>query len=101
MEKITSEKEFHKSLAFHTKQNQKAVALKYHEGSPAPIITAIGKEEIAKEILKIARMSDIIIVEDEELTDVLSFQEIGAAVPPETWEALSQIFSFVLNRNDK
>ena len=84
---VSTEKEFEKSL--------KAVALKYPEGSDSPFITAIGKGEKAKEVLKIAKMNDIIIVENEELTDVLSFQEVGDSVPPETWDVLAKIFAFV------
>ena len=41
----------------------------------------------------------IFIVEDTEITDVLSFQEVGSSVPPETWDVLAKVFAFVLNKS--
>lgn len=77
------------------KKTPKAVALKYPEGAPAPFITASAKGHLAEELLKCAKMNDIIIVENEGLTDFLSVQEIGAAVPEEAWEIVAQIFAFI------
>ncbi|MCQ2596318.1 MAG: EscU/YscU/HrcU family type III secretion system export apparatus switch protein [Treponema sp.] len=76
----------------HTK---KAVALKYPEGAEAPFITASAKGLLAEELLKCAKMNDIMIVEDGGLTDFLSVQEIGTIVPEEAWEAIALIFSFI------
>lgn len=74
---------------------KKAVALKYPEGAEAPFITASAKGPLAEELLKCAKMNDIIIVENEGLTDFLSVQEIGTIVPEEAWEAVALIFSFI------
>ena len=60
---------------------KKAVSLRYPEGAPAPFITASGKGIVAEKILETARENDIKIVENKELTDFLSVQEIGTCVP--------------------
>ncbi|MCQ2573857.1 MAG: EscU/YscU/HrcU family type III secretion system export apparatus switch protein [Treponema sp.] len=77
---------------------KKAIALKYPEGAPAPFITASTKGRLAEELLKCAKMNDIIIVENDELTEFLSVQEIGSYVPEEAWEAVATIFSYIQNR---
>jgi len=82
---------------------KKAVALKYPKGSPAPLVAASGQGFLAKKMLEIAEKEKIPIVQDKNLSELLSVQEIGAAVPPETWEVLAKIFAFVLKveRNKK
>ena len=64
----------------------KAVALKYPKNAAAPFICASGKGEVAKNILDIAQKNNIPIVENSDLTDVLTLQEIGTIIPEETWE---------------
>jgi flagellar biosynthesis protein len=76
--------------------SKKAVALKYPEGAGAPLIAASGKGFLAQKILELAQERKIPVVEDKCLADVLTVQEIGAAVPEETWEALAKIFAFVI-----
>lgn len=75
---------------------KKAVSLKYPEGAPAPFITASGKGIIAEKILETARENDIKIVENKDLTDFLSVQEIGTCVPETIWPVLAKIFAFVM-----
>ena len=36
------------------------------------------------------------ITEDAALADFLSMQEIGQAIPEETWEAVAKIFAFIV-----
>jgi len=74
---------------------KKAVALKYPEGAPAPFITASAKGTLAEELLKCAKMNDIIIVENSEMTEFLSVQDIGTYVPEEAWEVVAGIFSYI------
>lgn len=80
---------------------KKAVALKYPKDAPAPFITATAKGQLAEEVLKIAKMNDIMIVEDSEMTDFLSVQDMGTAVPEEAWEALAAIFAVILKSQEK
>ena len=75
-----------------------AVALKYPEGAPAPFITAKGKGELARKIIRVAEEKNIRIEENPDIINVLSAQEIGQAVPEETWEVLVVIFSAILER---
>jgi len=75
-----------------------AVALKYPEGAPAPFITAKGKGELARKIISVAEEKNIRIEENPDIINVLSAQEIGQAVPEETWEVLAVIFSAILER---
>lgn len=75
---------------------KKAVSLKYPEGAPAPFITASGRGIVAEKILETARENDIKIVENKELTDFLSVQEIGTCVPESIWPVLAKIFAFVM-----
>lgn len=78
----------------------KAVALKYPEGADAPFICAKSKGKVAEQLLKIAEEHSVPVVENELLTDVLTVQEIGAAIPEETWEVVAKIFAFII-KNDQ
>lgn len=80
---------------------KKAAALKYPFGSAAPLLVASGKGFLAEKILEIAEEEKIPIVQDANLSEVLSVQEIGSAVPTETWEALAKVFAFVLDLERK
>lgn len=79
---------------------KKAVALKYPENAPAPFITASAKGKLAEEVLKIAKMNDIMIVEDLELSELLSVQDLGTYIPEEAWEALALIFTYLTDFQD-
>ena len=65
-------------------EQKKAVALKYPDGAGAPLIAASAKGFLAQKLLELA-------------AEFLTVQEIGAAIPEETWEALAKIFAFVLS----
>lgn len=75
---------------------KKAVALKYPEGASAPFIAASAKGFLAQKMLEVAAEKKIPITEDAALADFLSVQEIGQAIPEETWEAVAKIFAFVV-----
>lgn len=77
----------------------KAVALKYPKNAAAPFICASGKGEIAKSILDIAQKNNIPIVENSDLTDILTLQEIGTIIPEETWELIANIFSYIIEQD--
>ena len=64
-------------------------------------MVASGKGFLAEKILEIAEEEKIPIVQDANLSEVLSVQEIGSAVPTETWEALAKVFAFVLDLERK
>lgn len=77
---------------------EKAVALKYPEGAVAPFITVNSKGELAKKVLQVAKENNVKIVNNSELTDFLSMQEIGTCVPEYLWESLAKIFAYVMQQ---
>ena len=83
------------------KNVKKAIALKYPQGADCPFIVAKGKGELAEKIVQIASEKNIHIEENIPLVDLLDVQEVGDAVPEETWIALSKIFAFVLENSKK
>lgn len=78
-----------------------AVALKYPAGADVPFVTAKGKGELAKQIVKIAKENNIHIEENEPLVNLLSEQEINEAIPEEAYSALAAIFAFVLEKEGR
>ena len=80
---------------------QKAVALKYPEGAEAPFVIAKGNGLLAKRILEEARENDIKIEENTPLVEFLSEIQVGSLVPPQAWEVLAQIFSVILQEEEK
>ena len=68
-------------------KDRKAIALSYKEEYNAPKVIAKGKGEIADRILEVAKKEEIEIYEDEDLAEDL--------IPPELYEAVSEIILFV------
>ena len=92
-------KEVFSPLLYASAKSLKAVALKYPKNAAAPFICASGKGEVAKNILDIAQKNNIPIVENSDLTDVLTLQEIGTIIPEETWELIANIFSYIIEQD--
>ena len=80
---------------------RKAVALKYPEGAEAPFVIANGKGLLAKRIIDEANKNNIKIEENTPLVEFLSEIQTGSLVPPEVWEILAQIFSVILNEEER
>ena len=80
------------------KNNEKAAALKYNmEKDDAPKIIANGKGDIAKKILEKAKEEDIHIEKNQDLAQILVEMEIGEEIPPELYEVIAEILSFIYN----
>ncbi len=75
---------------------KKAVAIKYPKDADVPFICAKGTGNLADLIINEAKKNNIHIEENENLVDILSYQEVGDAVSEETWQALATIFAFLL-----
>lgn len=74
----------------------KAVALQYDtEKNKAPVVTAQGKGETAKNIIKIAEKNGIPIKKDEDLVNMLSQIELNQEIPVSLYRAVSEIFSYI------
>ena len=76
-----------------------AVALSYKpESMEAPILVAKGQDLIAQRIRSIAEENDIAIVENPPLARALhATVELDQEVPPEHFEAVAQVISYVFN----
>ncbi len=75
---------------------KKAAALKYDkEKDYAPKVTAQGKGENAKNIIKIAEKNGIPIKQDEDLVNMLSEIELNQEIPVELYKAVAEVFSFI------
>ncbi len=77
------------------KDTLKAVALSYTGAFDAPVVVASGKNALAERMLGIAAECGIQIVSDGVLADILTDAEIGACIPPRTYEAVAAIFAFL------
>jgi flagellar biosynthesis protein len=76
-------------------KNKKAVALSYKEEYNAPKVIAKGKGEIADKILEVGEKNKIHIYEDKGLVEDLLKLDLYDEIPPELYEAVSEIILFV------
>lgn len=84
-----------------SKQIKKAVALRYDpERDNAPKILASGQGELARRILETAKEHDIPIRENQDLVEVLARLNIGDEIPPELYQVLAEILSFIYKLED-
>ncbi len=74
---------------------EKAIAIKYNESLPAPLVIAKGKGDLAKIIKKIAKENRIFIKHNIDLADNLIELEIGSFVPEKYYEIMAQILAFI------
>lgn len=80
----------------------KAVALKYREEhNNAPKVIAKGKGVTANKILEVGKEKDITVYEDKNLIDDLLKLELNEEIPPELYEAVSEIILFVYSLDKK
>ena len=79
---------------------RQAIALKY-DGSHAPTLTAKGDEELAEEILRIARDYEVPIYENAELVKLLARMELGESIPEELYRTIAEIIAFEWNLKGK
>lgn len=75
---------------------KKAVALCYPEDADAPYISASAAGDGAKHLLESAAQNGIPIVQNSDLVDILSLQNVGSLIPEETYEIIAKIFVFVM-----
>ncbi|MBH2035569.1 MAG: EscU/YscU/HrcU family type III secretion system export apparatus switch protein [Pseudomonadales bacterium] len=79
---------------------RQAIALKY-DGTHAPTLTAKGDEELAEEILRIARDCEVPIYENSELVSLLARMELGDSIPQELYLTIAEIIAFAWNLKGK
>lgn len=75
---------------------KKAIAIRYKKDQDkVPIISAKGKGEIAKQIIKIAKENNIVIQKDEHLANNLVELDINSQIPIEAFAAVAEILNYV------
>ena len=74
-----------------------AIAIRYRPGeSPAPVVTANGKGQLAELMRELARDNGIPIVENIPLARLLYRRvKVGRAVPAETYKAIAAVLAYV------
>ena len=78
------------------KDRKTAAALQYRiSEDSAPRVVASGQGIIAQRIIELAREHNVPIHEDAELAAILSRLDIGSEIPPELYQVIAEILSFV------
>ncbi|MDC0662139.1 EscU/YscU/HrcU family type III secretion system export apparatus switch protein [Marinobacter sp. SS21] len=77
-----------------------AVALKY-DGTKAPTISASGTDELAEEIVRIAREHGVPLYENAELAGILSRLELNDEIPETLYRVIAEILAFAFNLQGK
>ena len=73
-----------------------AVAIKYEEGMPAPVVVAKGAGFVAQKIKAIAAENDVPLVENKPLARTMfKATEIGDLIPAELYRAVAEILAYV------
>ena len=70
-----------------------AVALKY-DGENAPKVTAKGSQDIAEQIIAIAKQHDVPLTENKELVTLLSTLELGEEIPEILYLSVAEVIAF-------
>ncbi|SFR49817.1 flagellar biosynthesis protein [Marinobacter daqiaonensis] len=78
------------------KQRETAVALKY-DGSRAPVVAASGLDEVAEEIIRIAREHDVPLYENAELAGVLARLDLAEEIPETLYRVIAEILAFAFH----
>ncbi|CAH1203113.1 hypothetical protein PAECIP111891_02234 [Paenibacillus allorhizoplanae] len=81
---------------------KKAVALRYSpEAQKAPTLIAKGKGHMAEAILQKAKESGIPIQEDKSLVEVLSKLDLDQEIPPELYQLVAEVLSFIYRSDQR
>lgn len=82
-------------------KRKKAAALKYEQGYEAPIVTAAGMGYVADKIIENAQNSNVPIVYDEELSNLLTNVDVGNAIPMDLYDAVAKVIAYVMSMDKK
>lgn len=70
-----------------------AVALRY-DGESAPKVSAKGSNELAEQIIALAKKHNVPLSENKELVSLLSTLELGEEIPETLYLAVAEIIAF-------
>ncbi|MBK5239687.1 EscU/YscU/HrcU family type III secretion system export apparatus switch protein [Clostridium sp.] len=79
------------------KKLKKAAAIKYVKGYDVPIVTAAGIGYIADKILQKAEESNVAIVQNDELANLLLNVDVGSEIPLELYDAIAKVIAYVMD----
>ncbi len=83
-------------------KREQAVALRYEPSEhEAPVLVAKGKGLVARNIIDKAKEHGIPIQEDASLVEVLSKLELNQQIPPELYQLVAEVLSFVYRTDRK
>ena len=79
-----------------------AVALRYHPDTDnAPIVLAMGQDELALRIIQVAEENQVAVVENVPLARALyANAELGREIPPEFYGAVAEILVYIFRLNN-
>ncbi|QEK12288.1 flagellar biogenesis protein [Crassaminicella thermophila] len=84
------------------KKKKIAAALKYEQNeNKAPVVIAKGEGYIAEKIKEIALELDIPTYKDEKLVKQLNNLAIGEEIPPELYQVVAEILTFIIQLDTK
>lgn len=75
------------------KHQDAAIALTY-DGENAPTVSASGQDELAREIIEIAREHGVPLYEDPDLAALLSRIDLGEAIPETLYHVVAEILAY-------
>jgi flagellar biosynthesis protein FliR/FlhB len=80
-----------------------AIAIKYEQGGEgAPIVVAIGVDNVAIKIKQVASENDVPIIENKPLARLIySELEIGSEIPADMYQAVAEILALVYKLNKR
>ncbi|MDR2007326.1 MAG: EscU/YscU/HrcU family type III secretion system export apparatus switch protein [Acidaminococcales bacterium] len=83
-------------MAEEKKEITQAVALSYDtEKDSAPKVVAKGRGVTAENILKTAKNSFVPVYQNKALTQMLMALELDSEIPPELYQAVAEVLSYV------
>jgi len=77
-----------------------AVALQY-DGEHAPRVTASGRDQVAENIVRLAREHGIPLQENAPLASLLATLELGEEIPEALYLAVAQVIAFAYHLSGK
>ncbi len=83
------------------RKRKKAAALKYEYGQNAPKVTAAGMGNVADKILEEAEKSEVPIVYNDELADMLTKVDIDSEIPYEIYDIVAKVIAYVMEIDNK
>jgi len=79
-----------------TNPDHLAVALKYEQGAPAPVVVAKGRNHLAEKIKKIARKTRVPILENKPLARALfPLVKVGEMIPESLYQVVAEVLAYV------